>query len=707
MKRWFFLLLLLVGVPALAQTTNVSGTVVDSGGQVWLGSGTGPGVASYRFDFVPSPSNPQGPYFQGGVPFNMGQVFSGFLNGSGAFSGVAVPSNTSISPSGSTWKVTVCPQATFPCFQQNFTIGGASQALTITPGPITVNVISQPSPRVVAYVDSEIINPSVGNQYYNSTDNTIHVCTAGGSPCNWISITAGSNILPLNNIFTGNNSFVPGATSVSSINNVVFADTQAGADPCAKITNALAAGNIVNALGFVGTQVCTSGFTVGNFQTVYIGKASFTVGGQVILAGQSSHVIGLGGNTTSFVQSAGFPANTPVLQIGNGTILSGATFDSLGINCFNGTNSIGGENQNGQELSGFFNVIVQNCKKYSLWYEASGAQNSSGRGWDILPSGGDAGTIGAYIHNVPSFRGVQDATFNTNDASTIGNLLVIDGVTGGSFENIHFEHGTIGASIGPTAQTVGVTLKNFYGNASVPTLVSIANVATNRVTAQNLVGNGSATILSDALNGITDANTLIKNYDSNAATFAPYYIVGGQNLRVGGQTSTNSLAINGSSALTGVQGTDAKVMTAGAVSGTGSPLCTDALGGSTTSGCPSSGVSEATWSASNQTAPGLFAVSIQMAETTFTSTHVLIRYTVSLPSSETTCSTAPILAFKDITSNSILSSLTISNSTLFFDSGGLSVSMAAGDSFGFVFITAGVGCTGGSQPGFTATIFYK
>lgn len=47
--------------------------------------------------------------------------------------------------------------------------------------------------------------------------------------------------------------------------------------------------------------------------------------------------------------------------------------------------------------------------------------------------------------------------------------------------------------------------------------------------------------------------------------------------------------ISGASTGSGVQGTDSKLLTAGAVSGTGAALCTDANGGATTSGCASSG----------------------------------------------------------------------------------------------------------------------
>jgi hypothetical protein len=361
--------------------------------------------------------------------------------------------------------------------------------------------------------------------------------------------------LGLGNVFTTSNTFnnglnVNGPTILSgtvfastltcaSINGVICADQQVGADACAKIATGLATGaGIINATGFRGTQVCGGGFTISGGQIVLLASINLIVSGQIILSSSGAHLYGFSG-VTQIQQNSGFPSSTPIIQIGNGSTISSATVDGVTINCNGGSNSIAGENQNGQELSGFFNVIVQNCTKYSLWYEGSGAQNSSGRGWDILPSGGGGGTIGAYIHNVPSFRGIQDATFNTNDASTIGNQLVLDGVTGGSLENIHFEHGTIGASIGPTTQTVGVTLKNLYGNATVPTLINVANVATNRVTAQNIVGNGSATILNDALNSITDTNTLIKLYDSNAAGFAPVYYAGGQIVKAIG----NSVAL--------------------------------------------------------------------------------------------------------------------------------------------------------------------
>ena len=53
--------------------------------------------------------------------------------------------------------------------------------------------------------------------------------------------------------------------------------------------------------------------------------------------------------------------------------------------------------------------------------------------------------------------------------------------------------------------------------------------------------------------------------------------------------ANTSFILNGSTPQTGVQGTDTNLLTAGTVSGTGSPLCTDANGGATTVGCSAGG----------------------------------------------------------------------------------------------------------------------
>lgn len=58
------------------------------------------------------------------------------------------------------------------------------------------------------------------------------------------------------------------------------------------------------------------------------------------------------------------------------------------------------------------------------------------------------------------------------------------------------------------------------------------------------------------------------------------------NTHTGVETFSGTIVVGGGTPQTETQGTDTKLMTAGAISGTGSPLCTDANGGSTTFSCP-------------------------------------------------------------------------------------------------------------------------
>jgi hypothetical protein len=297
-----------------------------------------------------------------------------------------------------------------------------------------------------------------------------------------------------------------------------------GSDACAWITSAQlnlpSTGGTIDARGVTGAASCASALTIGSptkpVTLLLSAGVTFTVNGQWIIGGSASHVIGVSGSTV-ISQGNSFPSNTPVLQIGNGSIVTGATFENLAVNNNGIANSIGGENISGQENSGFVNMVVQNCTKYGLWYEGSTAQNSFGRDWFILCSGAGAGTVNSYIHNVPSFRGISGGTFATNDGLTIGNGLVIDGTSGGVFQNLHFEHSTVCVDIGPTTQTRSIELQNIYGNPTCTTLVKIENTSGNRIMGLSLQSNGSPTIVNDALNSITRTDTIIPRY----VTFGP------------------------------------------------------------------------------------------------------------------------------------------------------------------------------------------
>src|SRR5882672_1922507 len=171
MKKTLALLLLFLSaaVCAQAQSTTVSGQVTDTGSQSW-NNGT------YSFQFVPNPQFPNIASYSwtGGT---LPQTVSGSLNGAGHYS-ASVPSNSAISPQGSKWILSVCPQATSPCFiSANTTITGGAQTLNVTPFVIAINLMS-PGPFTRAYADSEIASAVVAAQYYNLTTQTERICQA-------------------------------------------------------------------------------------------------------------------------------------------------------------------------------------------------------------------------------------------------------------------------------------------------------------------------------------------------------------------------------------------------------------------------------------------------------------------------------------------------------------------------------------------------
>src|SRR5277367_2622343 len=99
---------------AKAQSTVVSGTLVDPLGNVWQ-------YATITAVFQRSPSNPFPPVWSGG-PFNpLPPTVTADVNGNFT---ITLPSSTSITPSGSTWQFSVCPNASQSCAVLNTPITG-------------------------------------------------------------------------------------------------------------------------------------------------------------------------------------------------------------------------------------------------------------------------------------------------------------------------------------------------------------------------------------------------------------------------------------------------------------------------------------------------------------------------------------------------------------------------------------------------------
>src|ERR1700742_3920961 len=105
MKLFFVTLLLLIctACPLMQSqsTTTVTITLVDSQGQVWAN-------ASYIASIVPPFGNPN-PLNNGGFPVQV-PVVSGFANASGVIT-VNLDTNTAITPAGSKYQLSICPNA--------------------------------------------------------------------------------------------------------------------------------------------------------------------------------------------------------------------------------------------------------------------------------------------------------------------------------------------------------------------------------------------------------------------------------------------------------------------------------------------------------------------------------------------------------------------------------------------------------------------
>ena len=175
-----FLLTLACSANAQAQSTTVSATILDANGQSFAGG-------SYRFDF--NANGKTQPFYWNGSPFTP-QVYQGLLDNTGSFSGVSIPSTNFISPSGTLWRVTVCPLSSSPCYSTNVVLQGASlnigSQLLVPAITVAGSAYNQPA----AYSDSEINGPKVGFLYFNLTDQTIHECTVA-LPCTWVSLGSG------------------------------------------------------------------------------------------------------------------------------------------------------------------------------------------------------------------------------------------------------------------------------------------------------------------------------------------------------------------------------------------------------------------------------------------------------------------------------------------------------------------------------------
>lgn len=262
---WRLILFSLITSIASAQSTTVSATVVDQSSVTWTNG-------SWALDFVPNPNAGSPPYWNGN-PFPSTQWhYGGALDASGHFS-QSVPSNSFITPSGSTYTITVCPDATAPCstiIRQTFqgTSMDISSVITVNTQAISV----KPGPLAVAYNDTQVsVQPTqVGYFYMNSTSQTPRywnglVWSPFGGTVNTITL---SNLNPLFTTTAGGTATAPTFTFTAQTvsGNTVYGNctVSSGLPSFCTITNAMlpgtltanTSGNAATASALAATTLC-------------------------------------------------------------------------------------------------------------------------------------------------------------------------------------------------------------------------------------------------------------------------------------------------------------------------------------------------------------------------------------------------------------------------------------------------------------------
>jgi hypothetical protein len=114
----------------------------------------------------------------------------------------------------------------------------------------------------------------------------------------------------------------------------------------------------------------------------------------------------------------------------------------------------------------------------------------------------------------------------------------------------------------------------------------------------------------------------------------------------------------------------------------------------------SGAVTEATWSGYYD---GALSAPFPGPEVVLANSHTLTRFLVTAEESSG-CPNNVVVALKDVTSGTVLTSLTVTDATDFYDSGPLSISMVGGHTFEFLGTQGSGNCTGGTPEtaGFTA-----
>jgi hypothetical protein len=212
------------------------------------------------------------------------------------------------------------------------------------------------------------------------------------------------------------------------------------------------------------TQIGTKTVRVTLGRGTWVTRTTITIPTKSQLEGSGRGDPGFSG--TVIQAAAGFPWDTPVLELGNAWPSMGVRLENLTVDCNGVKGCIGIRNTRSQEQSGIRHILVENITGIGLDVYGSAAQNS-GPYEDLELYGGENGNVTsdslcARVLEVPAFRGIHGATCNFNNYS-VHPKVGIEMDSSGTLADIHIEGTENGIGLGIHSPGSGAILENIYG----------------------------------------------------------------------------------------------------------------------------------------------------------------------------------------------------------------------------------------------------
>jgi len=330
------------------------------------------------------------------------------------------------------------------------------------------------------------------------------------------------------------------AQSFSSINNVIYADAQTGADACLQIAASIAllpsTGGVVNALAYRGAQTCSVNPLASATKPILLllGAADFQTNVQWQTPGSQSNIIvrGIGPQATSVSATSSFPNNssggaTCTARIGANTGFTDNTrFENLTINAKGGDgNSCSFYSNNMNEGSGLRDVVPRNWRQYGIHVQ-SGATTSADFTLEHINSGPSTAATGThiFIDGTGDKISLFDVTCANNTASALVDCIRISNTAGTlvSIRSLHAEQVTNGVTIVGGSATVD----DFSGAANVTNAIQIAPGAffsgrnISRATGMNtIIDNNYSRTLTDSIIQFYNSNPTVSAWIDQSTGF--------------------------------------------------------------------------------------------------------------------------------------------------------------------------------------------